>query len=115
ILLVLVMMVVTACGKEEVKEEVPPLESPPPAEEATPTPAPPTYPSLLSGVGFEEQNNTRPVAVLINNLAPARPQSGLTEADIIWEVLAEGGITRLIAIFQSTETADFDIGPGRRK
>ena len=113
ILLVLVMMVVTACGKEEVKEEVPPLESPPPAEEATPTPAPPTYPSLLSGVGFEEQNNTRPVAVLINNLAPARPQSGLTEADIIWEVLAEGGITRLIAIFQSTEAADFDIGPVR--
>jgi len=113
IVMMLVMMVISACGNDAVKE-VPPTEAPPIVEETpTPTVQLPTYPSLLSGVGLEEQNNARPVAVLINNLAPARPQSGLSEADVIWEVLAEGGITRLIAIFQSTSATDLDIGPVR--
>jgi hypothetical protein len=49
---------------------------------------------------------------MINNLAPARPQSGLTQADTVWELLAEGGITRLVAIFQSKEFTD-PIGPIR--
>src|SRR5690606_2658009 len=47
--------------------------------------------ALLTGIPAEFENTKRPIAVLINNLKPARPQSGLHEADIIWEVLAEGG------------------------
>src|SRR5699024_9560113 len=35
------------------------------------------------------------------NSANARPQSALDQADIVYEVLAEGGITRFAAIFQS--------------
>ncbi len=50
---------------------------------------------------------------MINNFAAARPQSGLTNADVIWEVLAEGGITRLIAVFQSTDAVTDSIGPIR--
>jgi len=113
LMMMIVILFISACGKGNVNE-VPPIEAPP-TMEVTPTPTPqsPTYPSLLSGIGLEEQNNARPVAVLINNLAPARPQSGLSEADLIWEVLAEGGITRLIAIFQSTTATDLDIGPVR--
>ncbi len=42
----------------------------------------------------------RPVAV-VNNHPKARPQSGLSKADIVIEALAEGQITRFLAIFQS--------------
>lgn len=66
----------------------------------------------LTGLPVNEAITNRPFYVMINNLAPARPQSGLTQADTVWELLAEGGITRLIAIFQSNEFTD-PIGPIR--
>ena len=59
----------------------------------------------------KEAAKRRPVAVMINNLITALPQSGIGQADIIYETLAEGNITRLLAVFQ-----DFDaekIGPVR--
>ncbi len=42
-----------------------------------------------------------PVAVSIGNNQSARPQSGLGQADVVYEVHAEGGITRYLAIFHS--------------
>ena len=58
--------------------------------------------SLLTGLPIDEEYlNRRPIAVVINNIHVAQPQSGVTSADIIYEVLAEGNITRLVAIFQS--------------
>src|SRR5262249_16737537 len=42
----------------------------------------------------------RPLAVMVENHPAARPQSGLSEADTVYEVLAEGGITRFLAIFR---------------
>lgn len=51
------------------------------------------------------------LAVKIDNLSPARPQSGLNEADVVYEELVEGGITRYIAVFQSTDAEK--IGPIR--
>ncbi|MBO1911003.1 DUF3048 domain-containing protein, partial [Microvirga sp. 3-52] len=41
------------------------------------------------------------VAVTINNHPLARPQSGLSEADIVYELITEGNVTRLLALFQS--------------
>ncbi|HSW90354.1 MAG TPA: DUF3048 domain-containing protein [Patescibacteria group bacterium] len=41
----------------------------------------------------------RPLAVMIENHPDARPQSGLTSADVVYEGMAEGGITRFEAIF----------------
>ncbi|WP_081735376.1 DUF3048 domain-containing protein [Paenibacillus gorillae] len=76
------------------------------------TPAHP-FTAPLTGLGRDTEADSRPIAVMINNLKPARPQSGLTNADIVWEVLAEGGITRLIAIFQSTDKLTESIGPIR--
>lgn len=81
--------------------------APEPTQETMPYKAPLTGTAQL----FEATN--RPVAIMINNFSAARPQSGLTEADVIWEVLAEGGITRLVAIFQSTESLSDTIGPIR--
>ncbi len=54
---------------------------------------------------------TRPVAVVIENHTNARPQSGLTKADIVYETLAEGGITRFLALFQTQNVEE--IGPIR--
>lgn len=54
----------------------------------------------------------RPIAVMINNLKPAIPQAGIEKADIMYEVLVEGGITRMMGIY--TDYSDMDkIGPIR--
>ncbi len=60
-----------------------------------------TFP--LTGKGTDETLTSRAVAVMVNNAPEARPQSGLHKADIVYEVLAEGKITRLLAVFQSEE------------
>lgn len=41
----------------------------------------------------------RPLAVMIENHAEARPQSGLSNADVVYEAVAEGGITRFMGVF----------------
>ncbi len=53
----------------------------------------------------------RPVAVVIENHTDSRPQSGYTNAEIVYESLAEGGITRTLAVFQTKEARS--IGPIR--
>jgi Protein of unknown function (DUF3048) N-terminal domain/Protein of unknown function (DUF3048) C-terminal domain len=55
----------------------------------------------LNGLPISQVSEQRPVAVMVNNFHLARPQSGLSNADIVYEVLAEGDITRFLAIFQS--------------
>ncbi|MDO6448911.1 DUF3048 domain-containing protein [Oceanobacillus profundus] len=58
-----------------------------------------TFP--LSGIETDESVDNRTIGVMINNHAAARPQSGLSEADIVFEILAEGTITRFLALYQS--------------
>ena len=41
----------------------------------------------------------RPVAIMINNLKESLPQEGISNADIVYEILEEGGITRLMCIY----------------
>lgn len=113
----LLMLLLAACAKQ-----APPVEPDEPVEdigevveEAPPAPEPEPEPQLaavLTGLPVAELNNARPIAVIVNNFAAARPQSGLTHADVLWEVLAEGGITRIVAIFQSDSFTDM-IGPVR--
>jgi Protein of unknown function (DUF3048) N-terminal domain len=43
----------------------------------------------------------RVLAVKIDNIAQARPQTGLSQADIVYVLPVEGGLTRLLAIFSS--------------
>ncbi len=67
--------------------------------EAKPT----VVPSLLNGVMVaSEVANRHPVAVMIENSQPARPQVGLTSADIVYEAVTEGGITRFMGVFSQT-------------
>ncbi len=47
------------------------------------------------------RKNDRPVAIMVNNISIAQPvQTGLYGADVIYETEVEGGITRLLAVYQ---------------
>ena len=48
----------------------------------------------------------RPIATMIENSTEARPQSGLSRADVVYEAVAEGGITRFLSIFYCDTAAD---------
>lgn len=52
-----------------------------------------------------------PVAIMVENLSIVRPQSGLTEAGVVYETLTEGGITRFLAIYAGQTPGE--IGPVR--
>lgn len=87
-------------------------------DEPTPPPAakveekPTTVANTLSGRQVDPAVNKVPVtAVMIENSGEARPQSGLQEAGVVFEAIAEGGITRYLALFQ--DTAPESIGPIR--
>ncbi len=69
--------------------------------------------TTLNGNLVEDESlaKQRPLAVVIENSPDARPQSGLSDAEIVYETLAEGGITRFLAVFQSREPKE--IGPVR--
>jgi hypothetical protein len=91
-----------------------PTASPSPTPVPTPTavPTPVTVADPLTGERVDPAIARRhPIAVMIDDLRPARPQSGLSQADVVWQAPAEGGIPRYMAIFQ-TELPK-DIGPVR--
>lgn len=45
----------------------------------------------------------RPYAIMINNIKEGLPQSGVSQAEMIYEAQVEGGITRLMALFQDVD------------
>jgi len=58
--------------------------------------------NILSGLEVSgDVNDSRPIAVMIENHPDARPQSGLHLADVVFEVVDEGGITRYVALYSS--------------
>ncbi|MDR3359994.1 MAG: DUF3048 domain-containing protein [Bifidobacteriaceae bacterium] len=63
-----------------------------------PPPLPDTWP--LTGE-FGEVVERAALSVKIENTAPARPQTGLEQADVIWEEMIEGGESRFIAVYNS--------------
>ncbi|WP_044895053.1 DUF3048 domain-containing protein [Bacillus alveayuensis] len=75
------------------------------------TPARKQFVFPLTGIETEQKPNHRVVAVMINNHPKARPQSGLHKADIVYEVLAEGDVTRFLALYQSEKPEK--VGPVR--
>ncbi|MBN2469702.1 MAG: DUF3048 domain-containing protein, partial [Anaerolineae bacterium] len=89
----------------------PPTATPTASPTPSPTPegwtGPYTYPAgvnPLTGLPVEDASRLalRPVAVKISNAPPiVRPQDGIGQADVVFEHLAEGGLTRFTAIFLS--------------
>ena len=53
----------------------------------------------------DENSKSRPYAVMINNNHQAWPHAGLQDAYITYEIIAEGGISRMMALFKDKDTA----------
>ncbi|MCI8398204.1 MAG: DUF3048 domain-containing protein [Oscillibacter sp.] len=97
-------------GKEEAPPDPAPKpvetpETPPPAEpDPAPEPYVPAGTNPLTGLPIEpEYEDNRPIAVMLNNIKAAQPQIGISQADIIYEVPVEGGITRMLGVYQTVE------------
>lgn len=81
-------------------------------EEKKEPPKPTTEPSRLTGMPVAPEYNLLPVTgVMIENSPDSRPQAGLNQAGVIFEAVAEGGITRFLTLFQEAQP-DY-IGPVR--
>lgn len=78
--------------------------------------APKTEECPLSGAMYSKEQRIwwekhRPLGVMIENHQEARPQSGISSADVVYEAVAEGGITRFLSIFYCKDAGK--IGPVR--
>ncbi|MFS0690403.1 DUF3048 domain-containing protein [Sporosarcina sp. 179-K 8C2 HS] len=107
--LAIMLLLLSACSKKEkagAEEIVPEPEEIEEIEVEEPVEEPEEGGALLyrapfTGVSTEEENWARPVLATINNHPHARPQSGISQADIVYEFMAEGNVTRFLALFQS--------------
>ena len=82
---------------------------------ATPEPTLPPYEAnVLTGEpkGDDYPEGQRITAVMVNNIVAARPQRGLSKADILFEIKVEGGITRFMPVFTDYKTIG-EVGPVR--
>ncbi|MGE5672622.1 MAG: DUF3048 domain-containing protein [Mycobacterium leprae] len=93
------------CSSTAKKPAMPqPVPSPAPAPASSDTPLPP--PPVPSGPQLSGA-----IGVMIENQEEARPQAGLEKADIVYELEAEGGITRFLALYYQNKVDK--LGPVR--
>lgn len=85
--------------------------SPSVAPSATPAPTPVILEPLTGLPVTENVARRRVIAVMIDDLWAARPQSGLSSASVVWHAPAEGGIPRYMALFGAGNPKD--VGPVR--
>ena len=101
-------ILLTGCKKkEEEKVEVVPMATEsvvseePETETETAVATKPSGINLLTGEPMDEETaNKRPLACMLGNTVDALPQYGISQADVLYEVPVEGGLTRLMGIFQ---------------
>lgn len=63
--------------------------------------------SYLSGLPVDEKiGSRRPIAIMLNNLEAAQPMSGISYADVVYEYVVEGAITRLMGVFENYDELD---------
>jgi hypothetical protein len=112
---VLVSLALAACAAEAPTPTAASTSTTTPTPTPTPTPPPPPPPPPvywpLTGVESGPVATRPALAVKIENSVDARPQTGLNAADMVWEEVVEGGITRFVAVYHSTLPAQ--IGPIR--
>ena len=124
LLCALMLLVLASCGTAEPVQSpadspspsvsVPPSESPQVSVSPEPTPTPSESPEptvevppvtgpinpLTGEITEVDISAQKPIAIMLNNARPAMPQQGNSQADILYEILAEGGITRILGIYQ---------------
>jgi hypothetical protein len=100
--LVVGLLVLAGCGGGAASD-VPTRTVPSSVDAAKVAPPTPQVPLVwpLTGVATEAVDERPAIAVKIENLPAARPQTGLDRADMVWEEVVEGGITRFVAVYHS--------------
>ena len=109
------LLLLTGCAKSPATEDTTPTLPETTPVTSAPTAAPetvppetekaPSYVNPLTGEALSAPyDESRPYAVMINNIQVAMPQCGTSHADIMYEVLAEGGITRRPAAWRAWQT-----------
>jgi Protein of unknown function (DUF3048). len=111
LLVLCLILVLSGCKKSKpYSSAVTP--TPEPTTNAVPTPAQQKYYAPYTGEEVSEEAASKPAFLaIIENYVAARPQSGFTSADIVFEAMTEGGITRCLALFQKDDCSK--IGPIR--
>ena len=113
--LIFILGAFSGCGKKEEPETTAPPTT------APVTAAPTTSPYLTDNINpltgeanySKEILNNRPVMVSVENHKDARPQWGIASADIVWEMVVEGGITRMLLMYSDASRLPDKIGPTR--
>lgn len=109
----LLVVVLAASGCQRVEE--PKISSPwPRAEKERTIPEPPQpvrWPYTGKKAPSRAAMTKRPLSIKVENSSAARPQVGLSSADVVYETISEGGITRFNCIFQSSVPKE--VGPVR--
>ena len=126
-LMLALCLLLCACGSKPAETTAPPTTEPTtvptvpettaPPETTVPPTTEPTEPAPidtnpLTGEALEEVTNNRPIAIMINNTSKAVPQCGISKADLIYEIIAEGSVTRFMAFFYDLSDVDV-LGPVR--
>lgn len=113
--LLLLLSSLTACASQTATPQTPVVADPGvpedllmPEPELKPKPEPKP---VLNEAWIQRWEDGRPVFVMLDNHAGARPQAGLKNALMVYEFLAEGNITRYMAVFNGT--GGEEIGPVR--
>lgn len=110
IVIAVLFVVASAVGVYALTKDAPAQPAAKPVAKAAPKVT--TVASTLTGRQVNPKVNEKPViAAMIENSQEARPQSGLYDAGVVFEAIAEGGITRFLAVYQDTDPES--IGPVR--
>lgn len=109
VIVMVALVLVFASQRKTVTTDIEPTASagsPSPSAEPSPSPSPspspePMFYNPLTGLPVsEDAADNRPYAIMLNNIKAAQPLLGISEADILIEIPVEGGITRLMALYQ---------------
>ncbi len=113
---VLLVLSCAACGKKE-EPPLPLIPSASTGEPSSPEPSEsepeeePGFKSPTTGLTYETEVPYHPIGVMIENSSYARPQTGLLQADVIYEALSEASITRFFCLFN--DYIPVEVGPVR--
>ncbi len=110
--LILIISSFAGCGKKT--EDDTTTTAPSTTQETTAAPVIAKVNPLTGEADYPEKLlGNRSVFVSVENHPEARPQWGIASADIVWEMLAEGGITRMMCMFADASRLPDKIGPTR--